>query len=341
MGDWEGGCMALPSLLLKRLSGIFASVFFLNNCLLAHVPEANFWAERRKYLEKKKGAPSDPLLMAALPAPSPARLLDQLSIPPSRLALSLSEEAGRGLPPGFAEKYADLLRALPPAYGSLRKINLAGGLENTRTRRVTSRRSSPPIVIHIQDVHQNPEAQKNIGKVIQELIAKKQVGLVALEAAFEPIDVQAYRAFPDREVIRKTADYLLRENKITGPVHTAMTVAHEIPPFVGVDDARRYQANVEAYKESVARAEDYKERLKETTERLQNRKLTVFNSNLLAFDNQVQAHHRDGKTTLGEYLKGLISSSPRALQSSSHQSSSPLDLQTFYSVNFLLEQCFF
>src|SRR5205807_400566 len=106
---------------------------------------------------------------------------------------------------------------LPFQYGTVRKI-----------LKPQSPNSKNQTIIHIQDVHMNAEAQKNIGAAIQSLIDQNQVDLIALEGAFAPIDLTAFRAFPHQDTVHKVADYLLRENKISGPIHTAFVSSHAI-----------------------------------------------------------------------------------------------------------------
>ena len=114
------------------------------------------------------------------------------------------------------------------------------------------------VVIHIQDVHRNFEAQQNIGKAVQELINANAVDVVALEGAFAPIDLSWYRAYPHADVIKAVADWLLKENKISGPVYTGFVSKAPIPKFVGIDDKNHYDANVEAYRAAASRAPAYK-----------------------------------------------------------------------------------
>lgn len=132
------------------------------------------------------------------------------------------------------------------------------------------------MVVYIQDVHQNEEAQRHIASAVDSLVNAQQAGLVALEGAFAPIDVKAYHDFEDREVIGLTADSLLRENLITGPVHAAMTTKSPLPPLVGVDDPVHYNANVDAYRQSAPKIEAYKKEVSARKFNLEKEKASVF-----------------------------------------------------------------
>ncbi|MGQ0645435.1 MAG: hypothetical protein ACT4O3_08085, partial [Elusimicrobiota bacterium] len=156
----------------------------------------------------------------------------------------------------------------------------------------------------------NADAQKNIGKAVQELMDKGRAGLVALEGAFDPIDIARFRAFPDQDAVRKAADYLLREHKISGPVHAAFTSPAKIPAIVGVDDRTRYEANVEAYRRSAGKMAGYKAKLAERESRLAGQKSAAFNPALLNFDRKVQAY-QEGNIPFGDYIRHLSAAPPR------------------------------
>src|SRR5437016_3920499 len=88
--------------------------------------EANVWDERRKWseaLRKKEGA-EQRLELAALPSENPgsslSQVLRQLPRPESgALKAGISQAIREQLPSGAEEKYAELLAALPSAYGQV------------------------------------------------------------------------------------------------------------------------------------------------------------------------------------------------------------------------------
>jgi hypothetical protein len=133
---------------------------------------------------------------------------------------------------------------LPPSSSNAFRLNQFGSI-----RTVDTSSQKNPSVLHIQDIHLNDEAQKNIAGAIEQLIGQGNVELIALEGAFGPIDVSLARGYSDRAVVQSVADYLLREKKISGPIFAALT--HQTPvPVVGIDDKSHYEANIAAVKES-------------------------------------------------------------------------------------------
>ncbi len=185
-----------------------------------------------------------------------------------------------------------LLQSLPQSYGTPRKVVALQDLNAER------------IVLHIQDVHLNPEAQTNIDKTVQSLIQNGQVDLIALEGAFAPIDLSHFRNFHDQTALHEVVDYLFRENKISGPIHAALTSSRSLPPIVGIDDAISYQANIDAYRQASLSTQDLKEKLSKLKERLTPLKPALFNPDLLKFDEKVQAY-REGKLPWGDYVRFL------------------------------------
>lgn len=159
-------------------------------------------------------------------------------------------------------------------------------------------------VIHIHDIHGNFEAQIAIGEKIERLLREENIGLVALEGAFEPIDLGAFRSFLKRAAVRDVAGFLLKENEISGPIHAALTVQQRIPPFVGVDNRAQYNANVRAYRRAAPLAAQAKRRIHLEGLRLERIKSAVFNKDLAAADKEVSAYHQ-GKTDLANHVRKL------------------------------------
>jgi HEAT repeat protein len=203
--------------------------------------------------------------------------------------LSLSG-APVALPKESKADLSPILRALPRTVGAVRKI--------------FPQRGRGRVVIHIQDVHRNQEAQANISAAVQALIDNKIVDMVALEAAFTPLNFSWYRAYRFKDVVKAVADYLLRENRISGPVYAALTSSAAIPRFVGIDEKARYDANVEAYRKSAPLISSYKKIVEAKARALEKAKATTFNPALRNFDAHLQAY-RNGSLAWEEYVRFL------------------------------------
>ncbi len=209
-------------------------------------------------------------------------VLGPSTILPSRLKVVL---------PKGSEFLLPIVKALPQSAGTIRKI-------------FSPEKISGRVVIHIQDVHRNLEAQINISKAVQELIDQKKVDLVALEGAFGPMNFSWYRKYPYQDSVKAVADYLSREKRISGPVHTAFISSTEIPPFIGVDQQEHYDANVEAYRRAAPLVASYKKKLERDVRTLDEAKAAAFNARLKEFDDMVAAY-RKGSLPWGEYVRRL------------------------------------
>jgi hypothetical protein len=161
----------MSSLIRKTLAVTLAAVVFVMDGALIHATETNFWSERRQ-VSRRVAAGSGGAL-ASLPAGSPLGNLFQgmPSLDRTSLTPSLSSAAMKSVPKGFLDQHKGLLAALPFHYGDIRHIALPRG-------------TPKGVVVNIQDIHMNLEAQRNMAGAVESLMAKGQAGLLALEGAF-------------------------------------------------------------------------------------------------------------------------------------------------------------
>ncbi|MBK8576237.1 MAG: glycosyltransferase [Elusimicrobia bacterium] len=214
------------------------------------------------------------------------------------MGASLSQTIARSVPKEFIKDHTALWAALSPVYGMVRKVSLPTHLV-----------SQSPVVIHIQDVHMNQEAQWNIRGAVRSLMQSGQVDLVALEGATEEIHLQPFVDFPHRHAVEVTANYLLKQNKITGPIHAAFTATGTLPKIIGIDDPTHYAANVRAYTDSSVRLEKTRQDVKGLQDRIEGGKKAVYSQELLAFDEGVRSYHK-GEISLGDHVLNLTQKVP-------------------------------
>src|SRR4051812_10770659 len=116
----------------KILSAVIACIYFTTQVALGAVAESNVWAARKR-----------PLYAGLLPVASSLPGLSSSALRSPSIKIALPEGANSYLLP--------IVKALPQNFGSIRKV-------------VSSNKKSGRLVIHIQDVHRNAEAQSNIGR---------------------------------------------------------------------------------------------------------------------------------------------------------------------------------
>lgn len=284
---------------IQLISILTSALFFFTQSLCAYSVQSNLWMERSKNNKKTTQT------LAGLPLSFPP--LDSFNFSPKKkVSISNYLNSGmsqtkrmslkRSIPKNLLSELTSLIESFPQFYGIIRKIDLPDEFK-----------AKNKIVIHIQDVHMNFEAQQNISQVVQHLIDEKSVQLVALEGAFGPLDLSVYRNFPDNRAIRVLADYFLNKHEISGPVYSALTSRTEIPDFIGVDDPVHYKANVNAYLQSLPQMRVVKRTLNQLKNLIELEKKEYFNAPLLMFDEKVQAYQNED-IKVGEYVRFLSKS---------------------------------
>src|SRR5690349_4972379 len=103
--------MRFSSFTQKALSA-FLSLFFFTQCALANAPEANFWAERQKSVEKSRKESSQSLLAVGVSGEASSSLLQVLHRLPDVDGRSpipaLSKRLAKSLPEGFIRNNTNL-----------------------------------------------------------------------------------------------------------------------------------------------------------------------------------------------------------------------------------------
>lgn len=320
----DRGTIRLIMRALKKIRrpafGFFiAAVYSYANVIGAYAAESNLWAERRRAAQKLKATPglSQPIADLGLTADKPASstenqtLLAQLpaasqiniAMPPS-----LSVGAGLGNPgslpfPSHALSHSSLraaaqakgipawLSSLVLPYGSVRDIFLA-------------KNPGAPLIVHLQDAHALPEAQRNQAHMIEGLSRERGINLVGLEGAQGGFALEPYRAFDMPEVTKQIADYFIEEGEISGAEYVGLT-ANAPPLLWGVEDLALYQENIQAFKDSLPDNEAVKKTVDGLDQALAQLKRGVYSHELSAFDRHTAAF-QDHTESLGDYVRYLM-----------------------------------
>jgi hypothetical protein len=269
------------SLYHRAISLTLTTVFLGSSLGLPQLAEANFWKER-----------SDARL-----AMLPAGFQTLPSLQPAMntaVSHSLSPRLEALVAGSQQKKLRSVLASLPSSLGSVRDVSIAS--------------ADAPVLVHIQDIHQNAEAQKNIENLIMGLSAPQAPDFIALEGAFKPLDIASLRSFPDPAALKTVAENMLQANEIAGPVAASLITTSPAPALIGVDDRRAYDANVSAYLRSLKTKASLQEKLSAVEKKLERQKSATFNPVLWAFDKKVAAH-RAGDLPLGDYAAAIAKAS--------------------------------
>jgi hypothetical protein len=277
-------------LFFKSLAVAMGGVYLSVQSLFAYAPEVDFWAERRKQAVRTR--PSRPMLASVPSGNLEPTLSDLLRDIPTIGSTLPGSPPTKGMPFGFLQKNKTLFSALSPQHGTVRGISFPPGYS-----------LSGRIVLHIQDVHMNADGQRNIGSTIEKLAGR--VDLVGLEGAWGDLPLHRFRETPHSEAVRQAADFLLKENLISGPVHGVLIGRGPFCPMVGIDDPVHYEANVEAYRQSVPFQSEEKQKIDQRIAELALAKRTVFSPALFDLDQCVEGF-RAQRISLGGYLQTLL-----------------------------------
>jgi hypothetical protein len=253
--------------------------------------QANMWEERR---------------LARFQARSPAEgpLASLLTLPAVKAPSLFPASTGGGPSLSFSRQdpllqpliHSSLVRALPLSYATVRDVYLPSVDFNL-------------LVIHLQDVHGHPEAQRNIANSIasiQNELAEMSGRpgnrlLVGVEGAAGPLLTSAYRKYPDGKILAEWAQSFFEKGLLTGAEYAALTSPTE-PRLQGLENREAYLRHVRAMRESVSREKAMAESLDLWDRRLGELKSKVYSPAMKAWDAQFAAYGA-GRSSLGAYVK--------------------------------------
>ncbi|MBI2119639.1 MAG: hypothetical protein HYT97_08440 [Elusimicrobia bacterium] len=176
------------------------------------------------------------------------------------------------------------------------------------------------MIIHIQDAHENFDAQNNIARIIEALASNNppikginqpsnlsnyqpQV-VVGLEGSSGAMNFEPYRSFPDPKISKEVAGHLLNESLISGAEYVGMTSkSHSL--FWGAEDDSLYLKHIRALKDSIPKEKEAKLALLRYQSLLNGQKSKYFNPKLKELDQKISQYH-SGKLGLGNYIKALV-----------------------------------
>ncbi len=167
--------------------------------------------------------------------------------------------------------------------------------------------SDSGIVVHIQDLHCNYDAQISVYNIINELIDKYNLDLVSIEGSVGQLETAPYSKRPNDDIKESVARYFVKTGELDGAGFAHM-MKHSGFSFFGADDAKLHQENVDAYMESLkgqADNERYYNNIKEILERL---KFKAYSKELLELDKNIQDYKAEDMdfTSYIAYLNKLI-----------------------------------
>ncbi len=166
--------------------------------------------------------------------------------------------------------------------------------------------SSGKIIVHVQDIHADVQAQGSYAKILEFLyqgVLKNQKKLIVDEGAIGHVDVSAFHMVTDQAVLAVVADYFLKQALINGSEYYAVVKNPEIP-IEGIEDKDLYFRTLEKFMTSdkvFQRLHPSWERFTRMLEGLQGR---VFEGPLGALMSVVTRYQK-GQANVTDYFRAL------------------------------------
>ncbi len=105
---------------------------------------------------------------------------------------------------------------------------------------------SAKIVIHIQDIHTNYEAQKNSSRIIDALVQNNDLRLVMVEGGWGDVSLSYLRSYADKERRLDVAEEYLKSGKISGEEYLDIVSDYDLA-LEGLEEEELYKANLDIF----------------------------------------------------------------------------------------------
>jgi hypothetical protein len=165
-----------------------------------------------------------------------------------------------------------------------------------------------PLVFHIQDIHGNPQAQRNMAKMVLALQKVQGVRLVGLEGATGPFSTAEFADYPDPAPVQQVAAFFVEKGLLGGPEGAALSAPRSLTLW-GIEDPSLYHANIIAVKKALSLRRPLTTFLTSVQASLATLSSAHFSNDLRAFD-QNRAAFEEGRCAMGTYLQTLASLDP-------------------------------
>lgn len=263
-----------------RIFALITAGAFLFTSLGAAPAEASFWEERAAARSRQIQGASAPMLLAQLPVSQP---------------LSFGGTAQTVLP-SFSPKLSTLLSTAPRwAQGAVTSF--------ADIRSVREGASGSLRVFLVMDAHDVYSAQRNIARLLAHL-GKQGKMLVGIEGTSGAFDLERHRGLLPGAGQGQLVNHLLKKGFLNGPEAFGLT-AEKTPDFWGVEDAALYDANVQAYRDTLSIEAETQSALQKLKKETSERQAKLFSPELQALEREVQAMHED-RGDLGKYVKAVL-----------------------------------
>ncbi|RKY36222.1 MAG: hypothetical protein DRP78_04190, partial [Candidatus Omnitrophota bacterium] len=162
------------------------------------------------------------------------------------------------------------------------------------------KKNSKQLILNIQDIHCNYEAQKHIADILKHLVQTYQLKLISVEGGSGKIDTTFYQQLPDEKVKEQVADYFLKEARINGTEYFAITTKADIALY-GAEDPKFYDKDLNAYLKSLDKRKKILSDIAVLENNLNILKNKIYNKRLIDLDNHIVAYE-NGSFLFEDYV---------------------------------------
>ncbi|MGA2091465.1 MAG: hypothetical protein ABSH12_08430, partial [Endomicrobiales bacterium] len=139
------------------------------------------------------------------------------------------------------------------------------------------------LFVYIQDLHCNPEVQKNICRTIRFFDAQSHLSNIFVEGAPEgPVSTGLLSSLPDKKIRSQVLDDLLGKGVLSGAEYYAATENKDI--LYGLEKMDMYRANAERLKLILANKEEFVQAAQEVNQTIRNLKKKFLSNEIRALE---------------------------------------------------------
>ncbi|MFH1846285.1 MAG: HAD family hydrolase [Candidatus Omnitrophota bacterium] len=158
-------------------------------------------------------------------------------------------------------------------------------------------------IINIQDCHASLSAQYSIVNILKDLFQNYKVDVLGIEGGVGYIDTSILKTFPDEKIREKTADYLMKQGKISAGEFFSATTNEDIALY-GVEDDELYQENLKMFRTIYEQNRGNLLFLSRVLKDLMKKETRIYSSELNSMIHKLRLH-RDSKISFDIYWSFL------------------------------------
>jgi|GEM_PF-4195099 len=162
---------------------------------------------------------------------------------------------------------------------------------------------SDKVVINIQDLHCNPEVQKNISQLIKFVDERFKVGKVYLEGASGQVDTSWLNNLSDEKTKRQIADALIEDGRLTGAEYYSI-MSNQPLLIKGLENKQLHKENIIRLSRIMGRKNFFKDKLDGLRRELRRMETVYLNGENRRF-NKILEQYREKKLSTEKYYSLL------------------------------------